>query len=127
MHINQADLLVAVQARAVGKAGEQFVAPCAGEPCFGGRIGEFFELPAHIAHIRWAAKYDGIGLVQCVPILLGDIAFFVNLDQLRLCGCSQSLGDALGMTVAGMIYNNNLCHDGLLVWVREEFQILFGK
>ena len=67
LQLQQGDLLVAVEAGAVGEAAEDFFAPAPGEPDFAGGIGKFLELPAGVAHVGGAAEDDDVGRGQAVP------------------------------------------------------------
>jgi hypothetical protein len=103
----QGGLLVAIDRCAVGKAAEDLVFPGLRKPGFGAGVCEFFELPAHAAHVGGRTHDDGRRGSQRFPAALGQVAFCINGQQHSTGAFGHGLRHALGMAVAGVVNNNN--------------------
>jgi hypothetical protein len=95
--------LVAVDARAVGEAAEQLVAPRAFEPRLRRGVGEFLELPAGAAHVGRRAEQDRVGRGKRAPRVVGDVSVGVDRDQHGARAVGDGLCHPFGMAVAGVV------------------------
>ena len=102
--------LVAVHGGAVGEAAEELVLPLLRVPGLGAGIGKLLELPARATHVGGCAEDDAVGCGQGVPAAFGQVAISVDGQQLGIRALGHTLGQPLGMAVAGVVNNNNLCH-----------------
>ncbi|MNZ70199.1 hypothetical protein D3C78_885260 [compost metagenome] len=107
---DQRNLLVTVQARAVGEPTENLVLPFTAKPGFRTGIGKLFELPGRATHIGRRTKDNGIRLIEFLPGFIADIAFLIDSDQFRCRAFGNNLCQTLGVAVAGMKNNHCLRH-----------------